>query len=250
MRKFFKVFPKDFLKIVVPILVGLLIVFLGFWVIKKNIISKKSKEAFTQYTIEKDQKNIKVNRNGFVNFNSGKGSFSQKWDQDKIQKLYEYIKANGKRNILILTKGDYVVIIIYEGGTTQTYYLPADDFQMEDIFDTFVDPGQGSGNGGDGNDGNNENGGIFDFSSPTPGSGLGITTPTPIGHNIPPMPEDCPLWLLSICIYPRRPVYGTPIPTITPNPSVKPDCSYWIKDIYGKAIISNTYCIKPSPTPI
>lgn len=235
------------LKIIIPILLAILMIIMGIIILKNKNRGGVEEESVLQYAIQKDDEKIEVSKEGNVRFSFGKKAFIQNWDKEKIDALYKYIKRNGKDNVIFLTKGDYIVVIIYEEGRKTTLYLPADDPEMEEIFDTFSGGGGGDQSGG-GEDGIGDDG-IFDFSSPIP---IVTTTPASTGGGIviPQKPDDCPLWLLSWCVYPHSPrPAATPYSTSTPASSVKPDCSYWLKDVQDKAIISNTLCIKPSPTP-
>ena len=236
--------PRNLQKIIISII--LILVFIIGLVFLSNKKNQKNKdEPFTQYTIQKDDKQMDASKEGLVRFSFGKNSFIQTWDKEKIAALYKYIKTKGKKTVIFLTKGDYVVVIIYEAGEKTVLYLPADDPTMEDIFDTLTGDGDEDGSGGEGG-GDGGGGGIFDFNSPTPTAITNTPNPTGSGATIPEKPDDCPLWLLSWCVYPHpspTPVYATPTSSITP------DCSYWLRDVQDKAIISNTLCIKPSPSP-
>lgn len=220
----------------------ILLLVIGYLIIKSRT-GKSGNVPPVKYTLEKDGREIDVSESGLTKFTFGNDSFMQNWDNDTIKSLYDYIRSKGAKNMIFLTKGNYIVVVVNEGGRKITYYLSADDPKMKEIFDTFNSGGGDNGGGGNGGGG----GDIFHFGSPAPTSIGGVPTPqntTPGGIE---MPKDCPLWLLSICIWPRKPA-----PTIqpkTPAPSVIPDCSYWLKDVQDRAIISNTLCMKPTPTP-
>lgn len=224
------------------------VVVLGLVLMLSTRVSKTSPAAEVTATIELGDKKIVVNSNGLVQFSFPGSSVYQSWSPSQAYDLLKYLGVKGKLVITDMTlKDGYYIVIFVVNGEEHIVYIPIDDPIIDDLFD--------GGGGGDSGDGGGGGGGGFSFhATPTPpaqpgatgggtsdggnggtgggGSGTGWT-----------IPEDCPLWLLSFCLYPAAPA-PTIGPTINPN-EVTPDCSYWNQFIKGdKAVVSNTLCIK------
>jgi len=222
---------------VAGIILAILVLFLVAFVFSKRGADQSNLGDTTAITIEKDGAKVNIHNNGQVEYKTGSDSAFKNITKEEVKKLSQYLISEGLEGILDGESGNYYIVIIYQNGEEIILYIPKGDGVLDVIYDTLEDEvGDGGGDTGGGDD-------PFDFSTPTPspdsgdddgddGSGTG-------GGGI--KPDDCPLWLLSFCVYP----HDTPEPDATPTvaPEVEPDCSYWQRFIHKYAIISNTYCV-------
>ena len=201
---------------------------------------------------EKNGSSVEVSRNGLVEFNSGKTALFRNVSDSQLTDLIKYLKENGKKKTYGDDLSGYYLVYVNEDGGIIELYLPGDDGVIGGIYDEFEEGGgNGSGGGeGGGEDDGDDDGDAFQFPTPT---STPAPTPTPLGgsnggddsNGDSGIPDDCPLWLLSYCVYPPSPrptVTPTSTPFSTPPADVETDCSYWEYFIHNQAVVSNTHC--------
>lgn len=213
----------------------LLLVFVGLF-----LYLRKPKSKGDSLTIEGSDRKLELESSGAGSYKTGGNYFDLSFGKNQYGNIVKYLKNHAIEGS-VDDVGNYYIVRIIENGVETIYYIPKDD----QIFSNLDDYVQGGG-GDEGTDGSGDQGGggndVFDFSTPTP---------TPVSGGITPSstpPSDCPMWLLSYCLYPKSP---KPLPSITPtpNPEAVEDCSFWSRFVNVRAVISNTYCVSSSPTP-
>ncbi len=220
--------------------ISVILVFL-LLVVSFVIIAKRNKNG-TDNALELSGsgKTLVVSEDGRSKYSSNGNSFELTLTKDQVRDLIDYFKKYGVVGE-VSDVGNYYSVKIFENGTYVTYYIPKDDSLVDNI-DDYINSGGSGGDGGDSDENEDDKGTVFD-STPTP-----RPNPSPISCTpVPTAPSDCPLWLLSYCVYPRTP---RPSSTPTSNPEAIEDCSYWNQFLNSSSILSNTYCVVVSPTPI
>lgn len=207
----------------------------------------------SQIQIQDKDRIIIIDKDGTVRFKSPTADFQQKWDQAKLESLLKNLKLELESldNLQIdSTYQDNYSLTVISDQETQSFNIGKNNQEINSIFDNFDTLGGGGG-------GNNWFDNFFNppgsNAPPPPGS-----SPSPSGSQA-EQPSDCPLWLLSMCVYPPS-WYASPSPSalvkISPQPStssptpkgitipIVPDCSLWNQLITGKTVVSNTLCVK------
>ena len=148
---------------------------------------------------------------------------------------------NSVSQVVLLGKNEDITQEIFEFGVNNDNLQPSPSYFV--FASSLPQASSGTPGGGGGSTGGGTGGGSTGGSSPRPGGG----------------PADCPYWVLSWCFYPASPfpTYrpASPLPTILPSalasPFIKPtpkvlipDCNLWNQMISGKAVISQTVCVK------
>jgi hypothetical protein len=224
------------IKIGVFVLVGLVLV-LGLVLL---FASKRNNDTNNKkIVLESGSDKLEVEGDGSANLFYKGETYQLEFDNTDLSQLTKYLKRKGITGS-VEDVGEYYILTIYENGEYVTYYIPKTDNFFDDLVE-YVDDGGGGDENGDEDDDD-----YFEFGSPTPtntSNPSGSASPTPAGTDI---VGDCPMWLLSYCLWPRTP---RPSGTPTPDPEAREDCSYWNQFIEGEAILSNTYCVSESPTP-
>ena len=218
-------------------IVGIITTIVGLIVFGIILISKKpittSEITKDQVLMEKDGQIVIVNKNGLVEYRSKDGIFFETWDSFRIDSFFTSITQKAKKYLETQKSsancGSKYKVFLYIDGELVSVCVDEDDKEIQEIFSA-IDAGASGGNNisdlfddliGDGEGGGSIDGGST--STPIPTTSQSGFTPTPTPYNS----------------------GGS-----TNYPPVSADCEGWSKDIVkGRAIISNTYCVVPSPTP-
>jgi len=227
-------------KNLILVLFALLLIFLIVFAISK-ILTKNTqipKDVVDSALVQKNDQTVKFDKDGFVELKSPTKSLFQAMSKDKVRNILDYLQ----KNVRSCTDNQEVYKITFIKDDKQIVLcLDPNDQTLAQIFQIFDVQGFQPSN-------------FFASPTSTPqnqnsGSSQGSTnennpTPTPVST----IPPDCPLWLLSWCVYPDATPTQPFSPSITPTPTLQltptPDCSFWQQFINTQAIISNSFCVK------
>ncbi|GEM_PF-3807320 len=237
-----------------------LIIFLGLslviflWFIFSQVNKKTIKDfENSQVKIQDKDKTLLVNKDGSIIFKNPTTSVQQTWDEEKIRILLSTLKDEAENideaeQAALAFKENYQVTLSDERGFNFSFKIGKDNQIINNLFNFFNNSSDGESIDSNWFDrvfpsGNTSSGGTGGGSSGGTSSGGG-------------RPSDCPLWILSMCIYPRHwsfspaPSASSPslspsvfLPKPTKSPAV-PDCSLWEQLVTGRTVISNTLCVK------
>lgn len=207
---------------------------------------------YFQVQIQDKEKTIIFNKDGRVEFKTPTTTLQQQWEQEKLNAilsaLKEKIENTDEEEQATLNIGEnYQVTLMSTNGTNLAFKIGKDNQILQEIFDFFTNPETG---------GETVDSDWFSHTSPPPSAG-GETGGGTFGGSG-GRPADCPLWILSMCVYPQNWAFSpapspsakmpSPLPSSEkPKPTkspAAPDCTLWNQLITGKTVISNTLCIK------
>lgn len=218
-----------------PILVlaGILFLLLSLvFVVSRRGKQKEVPITKDQIMVQRGDEVVIINRNGLIEYRSKDHVFYETWDSARVSSFFNSMQSNAKDYLAgnkSCTSNCYTVFLFVDGKLV-TIQVSPDDPEVEDIFDP-IDEGGGYDD--------TIISDLFGSTTPTP------TTPTSSIFGSTPTPT-VPVYIISPT---PTPIYQTGNQGDN-YPPVDSGCDAWSKDIYNKAIISNTLCTaQPTPTP-
>ena len=244
--------------------IKLIILFSSLCVIIALVVFSRGKDNTpptkkSKIEIKDENRTVTINEDGSVAYKSGDKVSYEKWNEERINKIFQLIDEKIKKSGTTQETGDYTIVFTSD-GTSQAVNLNFNDEVTNEIFQNNAS-----------NNNQNTISNYYNFNSTPPvggsgqgqgggGGGEGQSSGSNPASPVPRWVADCPFWVLSWCFYPPSPVpipsskqsaSIPPSPLVSPNPSVRPassalipDCDLWGNLITRKAVISQTVCVK------
>lgn len=96
-----------------------------------------------QIRIQKGEKVVIVNDDGFIEYKSPSGTFYETWDSAKVQQFFEFMRAKAREYLDNPppegVEGYYMTL--YLDGEEVTVFIPEGDEELDEVFENFPDEG-------------------------------------------------------------------------------------------------------------